>query len=298
MSQVSWNNMLYHAREQKFWSIPISQLDVGHCLRFRSALVDKITKKELMASTAHGYLASFRTAIRYAYKSGIIDHNLVDRFDTIKPSQAKREYLLLEELNQLIATPVRPEIVRTVSIFAALAGMRISDVRALKWENVTESEDGGAVLDFIMVKIKKRHVLPIGKQARGLMGKRPEEEALGAMGRSSRYITEKVPRSNSFVWPWIPCNGYLTDTIAKWVKDAGITKHITMHCFRHTYATLQLGAGTDLKTLCDLLGQSDIKTTQIYAKVLDESKARAANRVIVNLTVAQVKDEDESLINN
>ena len=71
-SQASWRNMTYHIRNQKFYSFPLSQIDVSHCLKFRSFLVDKVNKKELKASTAHGYLAYFRTAMRFAYKSGLI----------------------------------------------------------------------------------------------------------------------------------------------------------------------------------------------------------------------------------
>jgi site-specific recombinase XerD len=65
--------------------------------------------------------------------------------------------------------------------------------------------------------------------------------------------------------------------LAKWVEDAGIKKKITFHCLRHTNATLLLNKGADLYTVCKLLGHSDILITQIYAKVLDESKRKAVN---------------------
>jgi site-specific recombinase XerD len=64
-----------------------------------------------------------------------------------------------------------------------------------------------------------------------------------------------------------------------WVAKAGITKHITFHCFRHTYATLQIFSGTDIFTLSKMLGHKSVKTTQIYTKIVDEKKREASMRI-------------------
>ena len=61
------------------------------------------------------------------------------------------------------------------------------------------------------------------------------------------------------------------------MQDAGITKRVSFHSARHTFATLLLTYGTDLYTVSKLLGHTNIKTTQIYAKVIDEKKAEAVN---------------------
>ena len=61
------------------------------------------------------------------------------------------------------------------------------------------------------------------------------------------------------------------------MQDAGITKRVSFHSARHTFATLLLTYGTDLYTVSKLLGHANIKTTQIYAKVIDEKKAEAVN---------------------
>ncbi|MTT07048.1 tyrosine-type recombinase/integrase, partial [Proteus mirabilis] len=68
-----------------------------------------------------------------------------------------------------------------------------------------------------------------------------------------------------------------------WLKAAGITKHITFHCFRHTFATLQLFYGTDIYTVSKLLGHRELKTTQIYTKVVDDAKRRAVNKITIEL---------------
>ena len=56
-----------------------------------------------------------------------------------------------------------------------------------------------------------------------------------------------------------------------------------MHHIRHTYATLQLAHGTDIYTVSKMLGHTNVKTTQIYAKVIDEKKEKAANAIQIDL---------------
>ena len=68
-----------------------------------------------------------------------------------------------------------------------------------------------------------------------------------------------------------------------WMTDAGIKKHITFHCARHTYATLQLTLGTDIYTVSKLLGHKNLSTTEIYTKVINEKKIEAANKIKLNL---------------
>lgn len=63
-------------------------------------------------------------------------------------------------------------------------------------------------------------------------------------------------------------------TVALWVL---------FHCFRHTFATLQLFYGTDIYTVSKLLGHRELKTTQIYTKVVDDAKRRAVNKITIEL---------------
>ena len=68
-----------------------------------------------------------------------------------------------------------------------------------------------------------------------------------------------------------------------WITDAGITKKFTFHCFRHTFATLQLSKGTDIYTVSKMLGHRELKTTQVYAKIIDQTKREAADKIQLDL---------------
>ena len=71
--------------------------------------------------------------------------------------------------------------------------------------------------------------------------------------------------------------------LQQWMLRAGISKTITFHCARHTYATLQLTLGTDIYTVSKLLGHKELKTTQVYAKIIDDKKKEAAGKIKLDL---------------
>ncbi|WP_233592223.1 tyrosine-type recombinase/integrase [Flavobacterium sp. RSP15] len=62
-------------------------------------------------------------------------------------------------------------------------------------------------------------------------------------------------------------------------NDSSIEIHITFHCFRHTYATLQMAAGSDIFTVSKMLEHKNIKTAQIYTKIIDEKKRETTNKI-------------------
>ena len=74
-------------------------------------------------------------------------------------------------------------------------------------------------------------------------------------------------------------SAYENILLYQWIVAAGITKKITFHCFRHTYAVLQISMGTDIYTVSKMLGHRELKTTQIYTKVIDQTKREAANKI-------------------
>ncbi len=212
------------------------------------------------------YYGTLRTAINRAYKEGIITVNPTKEFDfasKVRQEPSRREYLTIDELKTLINTECRHEIVKRAFLFSCLCGLRVSDIRKLKWCDLQRS--GGRVrIEITMQKTKEPLYLPIS------------DEAL-------KWLPERSEAGDSdFIFP-LTHEGTVNDTLQHWAKVAGITKHISFHVARHTHATMMLTLGADLYTVSKLLGHKNIATTQIYAKIVDKKKEEAIG-LIPNLT--------------
>ena len=212
------------------------------------------------------YYGTLRTAINRAYKEGIITVNPTKEFDfasKVRQELSRREYLTLDELKTLINTECRHEIVKRAFLFSCLCGLRVSDIRKLRWCDLQRS--GGRVrIEITMQKTKEPLYLPIS------------DEAL-------KWLPERGEANDSdFIFP-LTHEGTVNDTLQHWAKVAGITKHISFHVARHTHATMMLTLGADLYTVSKLLGHKNIATTQIYAKIVDKKKEEAIG-LIPNLT--------------
>ncbi|MBR2219072.1 MAG: site-specific integrase [Alistipes sp.] len=212
------------------------------------------------------YYGTLRTAINRAYKEGIITVNPTKEFDfasKVRQEPSRREYLTIDELKTLINTECRHEIVKRAFLFSCLCGLRVSDIRKLRWCDLQRS--GGRVrIEITMQKTKEPLYLPIS------------DEAL-------KWLPERGEANDSdFIFP-LTHEGTVNDTLQHWAKVAGITKHISFHVARHTHATMMLTLGADLYTVSKLLGHKNIATTQIYAKIVDKKKEEAIG-LIPNLT--------------
>jgi integrase len=119
-------------------------------------------------------------------------------------------------------------------------------------------------LQFTQQKTMGVEYMPTSDQAYSLCGER---------GDADRLVFEGLQDPS-----WI------NRPVKRWIEASGITKHITFHCFRHTYATLQLTNGTNIYTVSKMLGHKKVTTTQIYAKIVDAKKDAAADAIQITLT--------------
>lgn len=245
-------------------TLKFSDIDTELCDGFREFLETTKSKKsdkmQLSANSIKTYYDKFRSALKQAYKDGYLSENIADKTNAVKQAETQRNYLTLDELNKLVKTPCRSTELKTQALFSALTGLRRSDIQKLIWEEVQHVKGSGYFIRFMQKKTGGSETLPITEQAFNLLGERKQPI-------DSVFTLIQVTNQRE--------NRHLT----KWILDAEISKKITFHCFRHTFATLQLSMGTDIYTVSKMLGHKDLNTTQIYAKIIDETKRTASNRI-------------------
>ncbi|GAB6121598.1 site-specific integrase [Dysgonomonas termitidis] len=219
-------------------------------------------------NTAATYFSIFKAGLKQAFVDGYLTVDLSAKIKGIQEQETRREFLTVEELNILAATPCEQDTMKRAALFSALTGLRHCDIQKMKWKEIQIDGDQ-ARLNFTQQKTKGVEYMPISAQALQLCGE---------------------PRKlDQLVFEDLPDPSWISKPLERWIKAAGITKRITFHCFRHTFATLQLSNGTDIYTVSKMLGHTNVKTTQIYAKVVDEKKNKAAQAIQLN-TINNTKE--------
>lgn len=246
-------------------NVRLSEIDKQFCLDmidwFRNTYINKRTGTTIGARTADTYCQRFRTALNEAVREGLIDKNPWNKLETIekiKKPESKREYLTIDEIRSMIATDCPNELVKRAYLFSCFTGLRISDVRNLKWGDIYH-ENGQAFVSVVMKKTNKPLYIPLSGQALKWMPQKGDST------------------SDDYVFGNLVNYGNVNENLKKWAEAAGIRKHISYHTSRHSFATMMLTLGADLYTVSKLLGHSSVKHTQIYARIIDRKKDEAVN---------------------
>lgn len=229
---------------------------------------NRSNKTTLSQNSAVSYFNKVKATLKQAYKDGILQYDLNAKVKPIKAAETRREYLTLGELNKLAKTPCNNALLKRAALFSALTGLRFSDIQKMTWGELEYINEQGYFLNFNQKKTKGVEVLPISEQAYSFTE--------GA--ENPKDMPQDQP-----VFEGLKYSAYHNKHLFQWIGAAGITKDITFHCFRHTFATLQLFNGTDIYTVSKMLGHKDLKTTQVYAKVVDEAKRTAANKIKLDM---------------
>lgn len=248
-------------------NLKFTDLNETFCNDFREYLLttksNRSDKTKLSQNSALSYFNKVKATLKQAYKDGLLQTDLNRKVETVKPAETQRNFLTIEELNQLVKTDCKNPILKRAALFSALTGLRYSDIEKMVWGEIEYIEGNGYFIQFQQQKTKGVEMMPISEQAYSLLGER--KQATDAVFEGLNY------------------SAYTNKHLANWIGLAGITKDITFHCFRHTFATLQLSRGTDIYTVSKMLGHRELKTTQIYAKIIDETKREAANKIVLTI---------------
>lgn len=225
---------------------------------------NKSEKTKLSNNSAASYFNKYRSALRQAYSDGFLTTDVNSKLKSIKEMETNRAFLTIEEINKLINTECNNLLLKRAAIFSALTGLRFSDIQKLTWKEVNYNEEMGPHIIFRQKKTGSHEVLPISDQAYKLLGDTGSD-------------------LEARVFDGLTYSAYSNKHLYQWIGAAGITKEITFHSMRHSFATLQLSKGTNIYEISKLLGHKSINTTQIYAKVMYKAKREAVNRIILDL---------------
>jgi len=218
------------------------------------------TKSDLPLSqnSKYSYFNKFKAALRSAFDDGYLSINYASKVKSFEQAESKREYLTFEELQSLAKADCKYPILKKAFLFSCLSGLRWSDINTLIWSEVRDEGEFSKV-NFRQVKTDGVEYLYISAQARELLGERHDQ--LDRVFRGLKYGMT-----------------YNTEII-RWCNRAGVPKHITFHSARHTNAVLLLENGADIYTVSKRLGHREIRTTAIYAKIVDTKMKEAAEMI-------------------
>jgi len=220
--------------------------------------LDYLRSRGLKPNAIRSYWSFFAAIVNTAVRDGYILESPLKGVERPRPEPTKREFLTIGELRVLAQTPCRREDIKRMFLFSCLTGLRFCDIAKMRWGDVRENEQGVGLI-VRQQKTKEVEYIYLSRQAVELLGER---------GNPDEFV---FPQRNYY--PGINI------IIENWLLRAGIHKNITFHCARHTFAVLQLTLGTDIYTVSKLLGHKNLVTTQIYAKIIDEKKREAVERI-------------------
>lgn len=257
----NWDAALKHI--EKFCSehLRLKDITVDFVKDFKKYLDNKATTRAttpLSLNSKYTYFNKFRAALRQAYADNYLEQNVVKSVKSFPQAESVREYLTYSELQALTTAYCKHPILKNAFIFSCLTGLRWSDINKMTWSEIRD-EDNGARLIYRQKKTDGLEYLYVSDQARMLLGNR-------------RIPAEKVFKGLKY-------GAHFNAEILRWCMRAGITKHITFHSARHTNAVLMLENGADIYTVSKRLGHRELRTTEIYTKIIDKKMKEAANLI-------------------
>lgn len=228
------------------------------------------TRKGQSTKTVARRLAAIRVFLRFLEGEGHDTGDTLAQLERPKPERDLPKILSRAQVNQLIATPDPKSLLfsRDVAILELLyaSGLRASELCDLKTRDVNLHV--GAVRVF--GKGSKERVVPVGRAAC---------EAIARYLAEGRPRVERAPSDVLF----LSRTGKKLDRVALWMlveryaRKSGLLKQVGPHVLRHCFATHLIGGGADLRIVQELLGHSDIATTQIYTHV-DQDRLKSIHK--------------------
>jgi integrase len=263
----TYRSLLYHLKKYSGEKYLFKDVDRDYCLGFIRYLKSATHRQNKDVLLDTGTQLTYITRLSYILKVAVADEIIVfNPFQQIKqeeyPKYHNREvcYLTIEEVRKLTATPCYFANVKNAFLFSCFTGLRFSDIRGLSWGKIRKDNHEKTFISYRQKKTQKWENLPLSNEA-------------------MKFLPERGDAGDDDSVYGLSNGGYENGILKTWAKSAGIDKRVTFHVARHTNATLLLSLEVPIETVSKILGHANIKTTQIYAKVIDKSKRDAVDKL-------------------
>ncbi|MFC2109321.1 site-specific integrase [Bacteroidota bacterium] len=286
--KTSQNYMLkFILKEYKVKNMFLNELKYSFLIGFEYFLLNHKPQgnlKPIKNNTVMKHIQRLRKMTTMAYKMEWIDKDPFIRFKS-RYEKSEREFLTqkeLERIEEYIPGSNRLKFVRDLFVFSCYTGIAYMDIMLLTKNNLLLGIDGNKWI------ITKRHKtgtpvkVPLLRQAKELI---------------EDYSDNQKALSTGTLFPKMS-NQKLNDYLKELAALCDITKHLTFHMARHTFATtVTLTNGVPIETVSKMLGHTKLSTTQIYAKVVETKVSEDMNKLRDLLDGKTPKNEADSRIN-
>ena len=236
----------------------IQDITEDFCQKFASFLLERVS-----VNSTRTYLNKLHALLEYAVLKHYLSRNPMPPIKNLLPRfiSPQRTHLSHTELTALGNTPCVHNETKRAFLFACQTGLRLSDIESLRWNDILDI-DGTPTIIKTQVKTGKEVRVPLNAIALHLIDTTERE------GLVFKLMSRSVIASD----------------LRQWAADAGIAKRLTFHVSRHTFATLSIAAGVDIYVVSKLCGHTTVKTTEIYAHMIDKTLLRGVNLLSKTLT--------------
>ncbi len=221
-----------------------------------------LRKTEIAVSSSARNLSSLKGFFKYLDANNYVRRDPTEKLLPMRTERKLPEVLSVEETEKILNAPDTSNKLglrdRAILELLYSSGLRVSELTNLKIPDIFFDEEVLRILG----KGSKERIVPFGQSA---------EKFLKEYLYKSRPLLEKRNRSENFVF--LNSRGgklsrmSIWQIVNKYVKQAGITKEVHPHTFRHSFATHLIEGGADLRAVQEMLGHADISTTQIYTHI-------------------------------
>jgi integrase len=250
-----YNKFKAYAIEQEIRELSTKKLSASIITEFKEYL-----ESNLNGETPANYFKKFKKVLANGVRDKLFSSEIAallasrDKTLSVKRNAGiKKDILTFEEIQQMAQTEAGNDDVKRAFLFSCLTGLRFCDVSVLSWKNIQNG-----ILKFKQQKTGTDVTVNLNQSAINLIGQR---------GKSNDKVFN------------LPSHTGCSKSLKTWTNRAGIDKHITWHCARHSFATGLIYYGCDVKTASTLLGHNSLAYTDRYVREVQQLKENAVNKL-------------------